>query len=173
MALTIPNRIGWAVAMLAAKASDSLLEVGCGRGVAVGLIAPTLASGRILALDRSATAIAAARERNEMWEVSGRAAFRHSPLRKLEDDGGRFDKIFSINVNLFWTDPRAELPVVRKLLKHNGSLYLFYEPPRAAYRSEIAEKVKNRISGGGFVLRKTIMREVQGSPLLCLIASYG
>jgi SAM-dependent methyltransferase len=169
MAFTIPQRISWAVAMLGAEGPDSLLEVGCGRGIAVALIAPTLTSGRILGLDRSKTAIDAARKRNSKWEASGKAAFVHSPLRDLEAEG-HFDKILAINVNLFWTDPRAEIPVVRRRLKQDGRLYLFYEPPEAARREEIAEKVAARFSGSGLIVRKTIAKDIQGLPQLCLVA---
>ncbi|MGE0240193.1 MAG: class I SAM-dependent methyltransferase [Parvibaculaceae bacterium] len=172
MAPTLPDRIGWAVAMLAAENSDSLLEVGCGRGLAVALLAPRLTSGRILALDRSAAAIAAARARNSTWEASGKARFRHSTLRDLPGGEGRFDKIFAINVNLFWTDPRAELPVVRKMLKKTGRLYLFYEPPAAAQRTAIAEKVAARFSESGLVIRKTVMQDLEKAQL-CLVAVHG
>jgi len=47
---------------------------------------------------------------------SGKFSFRHAALCDFEGDGSRFDKIFAINVNLFWAAPRAELTVVRKLL---------------------------------------------------------
>lgn len=172
MTLAIPERIGWAVGIVDARGPDSLLEVGCGRGAAVGLIAAQLTSGRILGLDRSAGAIAAARKRNSTWEASGKAHFVHSPLSDLASDGDRFDKIFAINVNLFWTDPAAELPVVRKRLKEKGTLYLFYEPPAARRREEIAEKVAAGFSGSGLVIRKTVMEEVRNSPQLCLIAGH-
>jgi cyclopropane fatty-acyl-phospholipid synthase-like methyltransferase len=172
MALTIPRRIDWAVAMLAAEGSDRLLEVGCGRGIAVALVAPRLTSGRILGLDRSETAIAAARKRNSQWEASGKASFLHSSLRDLADEGSHFDKIFAIDVNLFWTDPRAELPVVRRRLRQGGELYLFYEPPEAAGREKIAQKVTAKFSGSGLVVRKTITKDIQGSPQLCLIAGH-
>jgi len=173
MTFAIPQRIGWAVGIVDARGPDSLLEVGCGRGAAVGLIAESLTSGRILAIDRSADAIAAARERNRKWEVSGKAAFLHSPLCDLKDDGKRFDKIFAINVNLFWTDPGPALAVVRNRLKDEGRLYLFYESPQAARRAEIAERVKAKLSGSGLVIRKTVMKEIEDSPQLCLIAGHG
>lgn len=172
MASGIPQRIGWALARVAAQGPDSLLEVGCGRGVAVGLIAPCLTSGRILALDRSATAISAARQRNRKWEASGKARFLHSPLRDLVGND-RFDKIFAINVNLFWTDPRPELPVVRKHLKDKGRLYLFYEPPQGRRRQEIAERVAAGLAGSGLSLDETDMQDAGGLPQLCLVVRHG
>jgi trans-aconitate methyltransferase len=39
---------------------DQLLEIGCGPGVAVGLLCERLVGGRIVAIDRSAAAISRA-----------------------------------------------------------------------------------------------------------------
>ena len=161
MASKIPERIGWAVETLAVGPSDALLEVGCGKGLAAALIAPRLRSGRILAIDRSATAIAAARK------TPGKAVFRHAALADLGAADGPFDKIFAINVNLFWTDAGPELPVVRKLLKKTGRLFLFYEPPAAAQRSRIAVLVREKLAGSGLTVVKSVQKD-DGAPLLCL-----
>ncbi|MFZ5675900.1 MAG: class I SAM-dependent methyltransferase [Pseudomonadota bacterium] len=164
MAVRVPERIGWAVETLAVRPADAVLEVGCGRGLAVSLIAPQLRGGRILAIDRSATAVAAARRG---WETAGQASFRHAALADLGGTEGSFDKIFAINVNLFWTDPRNELPVVRKLLKTTGRLFLFYEPPAAAQREKITRLVKEKLAGSGLTVVSSVQKD-DGAPLLCL-----
>jgi hypothetical protein len=42
----------------------------------------------------------------------------------------RFDKVFAININLFWTRPaQGELALVRQLLCDDGRLDLFYDSP--------------------------------------------
>src|SRR6266508_63397 len=76
----IPERIGWAVETLAVRGDDCLLEVGCGRGVAIAQIAPLLTSGHVLAIDRSATAIAAAKAHNRKSEAAGKVTFRRLAL---------------------------------------------------------------------------------------------
>ncbi|QIG51554.1 class I SAM-dependent methyltransferase [Nordella sp. HKS 07] len=167
MASRIPERIGWAVATLAARTSDRLLEIGCGRGLAVSLIAPRLKTGSILAIDRSATAIAAARRESKSWQGADKAAFRHMALADLDESEGLFDKMFAINVNLFWTDARAELPVVRKSLKKKGRLYLFYEPPVAAQRDGIAGLVRDKLQASGLTV-ETVVKKNDSAPLLCL-----
>lgn len=168
MDATVPERFGWAVGALPIKRSDQILEIGCGRGIAVGLIAPRLSGGRILAVDRSATAIAAARKRNTQWAALDRARFLTAALADLPAAVGPFDKIFAINVNLFWTDPRAELPVVRNLLKKRGRLYLFFEPPAAAQRQRIARLVAEKFSGSGLRVEEVLSRE-EGAPFIGLI----
>jgi SAM-dependent methyltransferase len=164
----LPERIGWAVEMLAVRGDDCLLEVGCGRGVAIAQIAPLLTSGHVLAIDRSATAIAAAKTHNRKWEAAGKVTFRRSALCDLGADISCFDKIFSINVNLFWIDPRAELPVVRKLLKKKGALYLFFQPPIRGQREKIVGRVTEGFSGSDLEIERIVMKS-DGAPLLCLI----
>jgi predicted TPR repeat methyltransferase len=151
----VPERIRQAVAVLDVRPSDRLLEVGCGGGVAVALISPLLTTGTITAVDRSATATARAVRRNEAAILDGRAtiataAFTAPGLTAAGLSGRRFDKIFAINVNLFWTGPaRAELALAAELLAPDGTLYAFYETP-GDRMDEIAEKVTGTFSAGGF-----------------------
>lgn len=165
MAARIPERIGWAVETLAVRPADSVLEVGCGKGLAVSLIVPQLKSGRILAIDRSATAIAATGKGGQ--ETVGKALFRHAALADLDGSEGPFDKIFAINVNLFWTDSKNELPVVRKLLKKTGRLFLFYEPPAAAQRERITRLINEKLAGSGLTVVTSVQKDGD-TPLLCL-----
>src|SRR5688572_20533970 len=129
MTRAIPECIRWAVEQLSLRGGETVLEVGCGRGVAAQLICEVLTSGRLIAIDRSATAMAAAHVRNVAAETSGKARFVHSDLANYDSADALFDVIFAINVNLFWIEPSAELPTIRHCLKPEGRLFLFYEPP--------------------------------------------
>jgi len=62
--MAVPERVRWAVVQLSPGPDEQLLEIGCGPGVAVVLICERLAGGRIVAIDRSATAISRATQRN-------------------------------------------------------------------------------------------------------------
>lgn len=92
----------------------AILEIGRGRGVAAGLICQRLESGKLLAIDRSGTAVAAARARNAAHVEAGKARFEAVSLADLDPvAAGRFDKALAVNVNLFWTRPaRVELDLV-------------------------------------------------------------
>lgn len=122
----VPERIRWAVQTLAVEPTDRLLEIGCGGGVAVELISARLTTGRITAIDRSATMAERARRRNAAHIAAGRAsihtaAFRAPDLSAAGLDTERFDKIFAVNVNLFWTGPaRDELALAARLLTPGG-----------------------------------------------------
>src|SRR5687768_13815854 len=102
MSENIPPLIAWAVATLEFAPDDRLLEIGCGRGVAVALVCERLDSGTILAIDRSAVAIKAAEQRNATHVAAGKAAFRRAVFADADLGDARFDRIFAIRVNFFW-----------------------------------------------------------------------
>jgi SAM-dependent methyltransferase len=130
--VAVPERIRWAVETLDPGPEDRLLEIGCGPGVAVAAVCERLAGGQLVAIDRSATAIARATRRNQAQVAAGRAVLLAAALEDLRPadvlgGGRRFDKVFAMNVNLFWVrSPARALALVRELLDPAGALYLFY-----------------------------------------------
>ena len=159
MAGVVPERIRWAIDLLAPGPDEHLLEIGCGPGMAVALVSERLAGGRIVAIDRSATAIARATRRNAQHLATGRAVLRAAALEQLTpaDLPGartRFDKVFAMNVNLFWTrSPARELDLVRTLLAPGAALYLFYgygSQPGAPAAPRVPGTLVERLAEGGF-----------------------
>ncbi|MEV4894033.1 class I SAM-dependent methyltransferase [Nonomuraea sp. NPDC055795] len=157
--MAVPARLTWAVDTLDVRPGERILEIGCGRGVAAELLCDR--GARVTALDRSATAIKAAELRNRRHLDAGLAVFRLGALEDGIGDGG-YDKVFAVNVNLFWTrSPAGELGLIRNALTGRGALYVFYEPPGRT--EELAEKVGGALAAGGFHV--TTMRE---GGLLCV-----
>ncbi|GAA3468768.1 class I SAM-dependent methyltransferase [Nonomuraea roseola] len=164
----VPQRLSWAVETLAVAPGDRLLEIGCGPGVAVSLVCDLLTTGTITAVDRSATAVERAGARNARHLESGRARILRASLEELRLDGERFDKVFAVNVNLFWTrDPARELAHISSLLAYGGELSLFYEPPSAERASALAADLTRTLSSHG--LTPTVVRG--GERLVCVRAS--
>jgi SAM-dependent methyltransferase len=175
MASTVPERIRWAVEVLAPGPDEHLLEIGCGPGVAVALVCQRLGGGRIVASDRSATAIAHATRRNAQNIASGRAVLRTAALEQLTEadlPGARirFDKVFAMNVNLFWTrSPARELDLIRTLLAPAAALYLFYgygSPPGASAAPPVPAALLEHLAERGFTAETT-----RGPGVVCVRAS--
>lgn len=151
MPSSVPRRLSWAVEQLHVDPGDRILEVGCGRGVAVELICKKLTTGRVTAIDRSATATAAARERNTQSVRDGRAVVHTVALHEMNLPDDSFDKVFAVNVNLFWTgDARVELDLIRGMLRPVGALHLFYEPPDDAHGESLVEKINVHLAAAGY-----------------------
>jgi SAM-dependent methyltransferase len=166
MSPAIPPRLTWAVDRLVLTGDEAILEIGCGRGVAASLVCPLLRDGTITAIDRSATAIKAAKERNETFAVSGKAVFRRAAIEAFE--GGTFDVIFAVNVNLFWLDAKRGLDSVRHLIAKDGKLFLFYEAPSSGQRAKIEATLPGKLAAGGFEVLET--DEPGRSSLLSVVA---
>lgn len=77
-----------------------VLEIGCGSGAAARAVAARLETGHILAIDRSATAIAQARTTSAEEIASGRMSVRHVPAESFVLEHGEvpFDIVFAIRV---------------------------------------------------------------------------
>jgi SAM-dependent methyltransferase len=137
--------------MLDVAPDDQILEIGCGPGAAVALVCDRLDGGRITAIDRSATAIKRANERNAAHVNSGKAVLRHLDLAALHLPGRRFDKVFAVNVSTFWLRPAGpEWAVVKDHLHRHGVFHLFYDTPAAGRARQIAEAVRAALTGHGF-----------------------
>lgn len=165
MTTKIPERLSWAVEVLAVQPDEQLLEIGCGSGIAVSLICQQLTTGKITAVDQSSKMVAAAIQRNQNCVAAGRAAFHTSALSNFT--GQPFHKIFAVNVNVFWLKPAHELRVIKNLLLPEGSLYLFYEPPSASKIPEIADKLAAHLRVGDFSIKATLFKSFG----VCVIAS--
>lgn len=82
----------------------------------------------------------------------------------------RFSKVFAINVNLFWIDPTKELHVVKRLLRPEGALYIFYQPLGPAQLKPLAKKVSRNLEAGSFVVDGAIIGKGLPVASLCVIA---
>jgi ubiquinone/menaquinone biosynthesis C-methylase UbiE len=165
----IPERLRWVIEALAVDPADHVLEIGCGRGIAVMLICERLADGRITALDRSAAAIDAARQANIEHVRDGTVAFHHTELAVVELDSERFDTVFAVNVNLFWVRRATrELAVIDRLLKRDGALHLFYGygRPGIGRSDEIVDTLRASLAEGGFAIGDVVTPRAASSHML-------
>jgi len=88
-----------------------------------------LDSGRLTAIDRSKKMIDMATRRNHGHVAAGRASFGVATFQEATFGEERFDKVFAVNVALFWRQPREALAIVRGLLAPDGALYVLGQSP--------------------------------------------
>ncbi|HSJ09549.1 MAG TPA: class I SAM-dependent methyltransferase [Longimicrobiales bacterium] len=167
----IPRRVTWAVRELDVQPADQILEVGCGDGHALSLIAQT-PGVRVVGVDRSALAIRAATKRNGDGLRSGRVQLVESELAELRL-ADRFTKVFALNVNVFWHRPKKELAVIRDLLVPGGVLLVLFEPPSADQIDEIAGLCRRNLEAGGFSVEEVSRAKLPASVGLLIRATIG
>lgn len=157
--------------MVAPRPNDRILEIGCGTGVAAELVCRRLDNGTLTAIDRSATAIARARARLADQIAAGTLRLHQMPLHEADFDGERFDRIFAVNVNLFWTGDPAALDLVRGLMTPRGRLFLFCQPPSAARMEPLIDRLMRHLIGHRFRPAGVRIEELAGGPAVCITAT--
>ena len=170
MARRIGERLTWALERMAIQPDDTVLEVGCGKGVAVSLVCERLVHGRIVAIDRSASMIAAARAANQSHVSTGRARFENVALAEATFDAACFDTIFAVNVSLFWKHPARELRVAERALRPGGTLYVFHQPPPGGRTDHIADRVAWILDASGFTDVDVTIEDLEMAPAMCVAA---
>ena len=121
------ERLAWAAAVVDPAPGERVLEVGCGHGVLVSLLADRVGPGQVVAVDRSPTMIAAAVRRNRAAVDAGRVRPVAAALVDADLADGDFDVVVSFNVRAFWTPPAPEWDVVRKVLRPGGRVLVAYQ----------------------------------------------
>jgi SAM-dependent methyltransferase len=149
----VPVRVAWAVELVDPLPGDRILEFGCGPGVAAALVADRLDGGRLVAIDRSATAVDRTRARSSEHVRSGRVDVHQVELARFAAPPGAFDKAFAVNVNVFWTaEADAECVVLARVLRPGGVVHLVYGGPPGAGAGvrDIEPVVLNNLERHGF-----------------------
>jgi cyclopropane fatty-acyl-phospholipid synthase-like methyltransferase len=171
MGEVFPARLIWAVDMLAVAPSDRLLEIGCGYGSAVSLICSNLIDGTITAIDRSENRIKIAEKKNAKHIADGKANFISAPLHEVDLGQSQFNKIFAVNVNLFWKKAARELEMIKDRLFPGGAVYLINHPPAADKLCHIADCTAQNLLDAGFGIKAIVVEDK--IPGICVIAEIG
>ena len=123
------DRIEAAVDRMRIRPGDTVLEIGCGHGIAVDLICRRLRSGKVVAIDRSPKMIAAATRRNSEHIASGRAELHVAHMQEFDPQGRRFDLIVALRVGVFHREPKMAREIAQRWLKPGGRLIAEYDEP--------------------------------------------
>ena len=124
------DRIRDFVAALPLRPGLRVLEIGCGPGVAARLVAARIAPGMILAIDRSARAVAQAKAASAAEIAAGSMMVRHCAAEDftLDDGEAPFDLAFAMRVGaLDGRHPEIERPAlgcIRSALVPGGRLFI-------------------------------------------------
>lgn len=138
--------------------ADYILEIGCGTGLAAEQIIPLLKKGKIVAVDQSRTAIDKSVKKNEDAIKQGKAGFIQTAFLEMPKPKKKFDKIFSFNINFFWTQKsiRDEAAMLEKIIDKNGKLFVLYGPLLDGGWEKIKAKVPANLEAAGFSIKEII-----------------
>jgi SAM-dependent methyltransferase len=166
-------RIAWAVGCLDLAPGARVLELGCGHGVALSLVAERLKDGHVVGLDRSPKMTAAARARNRAHVDAGRATILTASLHEADLGDARFDVVFGVHFPpLLRGDPARELATVRRVLAPAGRLYALSQPFSAEEAEPAADHLASVLPRHGLVIERTRIDPLDPSAGVCVVARH-
>lgn len=165
-----PARIKWAIELLELTPDSTVIEIGCGSGIAAERVCEQITgAGSYMGVDQSKAACDAAFARCKSYTPRGKAIFWNKAFDARDREPALFDKVFAINVNIFWTDDGEQVRDIRRIMHNQTRFVLVYEAPSTEQRTKIARILKQRLEPiYGSVITK--LRTADGKPMLAAIA---
>lgn len=114
IALPMLERIGF-------RDDDSVLDVGCGNGWLVRLIASLVPEGAVAGIDLSDQMI---REARELSAGQDRVRFEVGTAERIPFPNASFGRAVSIESAYYWPDPAAGLGEIFRVLQPGGSAWI-------------------------------------------------
>lgn len=118
----------WLVAELTTEmpSPQTVIELGCGPGIALEQLTNAYPEARIFGLDPSTVVLDSARKRNAETIATGRLQLVVGDIRQASDLA-RADLVVACHVVYFWSDPLDELRRIHACLAPDGYLALGYQ----------------------------------------------
>ncbi len=161
------------VDLLEIRASDDVLEVGFGPGLALERCAALATSGRVVGIDHSELMLRKASRRNANAISAGRMELLLGSVERLPQLAARFDKVLAVNVFMFWSDPIEVLRALRKVMKKGGAIALTVQPRRrGATRDDTqasADRMAASLRDAGFGAVRIEILEMAPVPAACVL----
>jgi SAM-dependent methyltransferase len=143
------------LSLLALGPEDRVLEIGFGPGLAIERAAALASRGAVYGIDRSELMLREARRRNAAAIDQGRVVLLLGSAEQLPALPSPLDKVFAINVYMFWKRPAEILRGVRRAMRPGGTIALALQPRNAGASEEdaraAAEAMAGALAEAGFI----------------------
>ena len=171
MALKNRKRSEWVLSLLDLKPTDRVLEVGFGSGADVFRASQTAAF--VAGVDHSEVMVRQARRRNAAAVRVGEVVLQLGSASQLPYPDKSFDKIFCINVALFWKDPVQEIRELGRVLKPGGLVAVAVQPRTKGATEETSRetgrKLVDALSEAGFSQVRLETKPLEPVSVVCAL----
>jgi SAM-dependent methyltransferase len=150
--MTSSERLTWTAALVDPRPGERVLEVGCGHGVLLSLLAARPDVGTVVGVDRSPAMGAAAAGRNQAAVTAGRVRLQVARFTDADLADESADVVVSFNVRAFWTPPAPEWDVVARVLAPGGRVVVAFSLMAPEAGEPIVRAVRELAGARGFAL---------------------
>ena len=117
----------WGLEHIAIAPEATILDVGCGGGGAVKILAQAASRGRVYGVDYAEDVLPTARRVNRALIQQGRVEIKRGSVSDLPFPDDVFDLATAFETTIFWPNLVDDLQEVRRVLKPGGTLLIANE----------------------------------------------
>ena len=117
----------WALSFLPDVTVDSILDVGCGGGMMISILAEKYPKSMIVGMDISETSVKYAREYNRGLVDSKRCRIEKASVSEIPCEDGSFDLAVSCESYFFWPDLVRDMEEVSRVISLGGYIAIISE----------------------------------------------
>ncbi len=136
----------WGLSQLRVASDATVLDIGCGGGAAVRLLAGKLTFGKVIGIDHPLEMVDLSNKVNQPLIKQGRVSIEHGSVSHLPFESGLFDAATAFETIQFWPDLQADLMEVSRVLKSGGTLLVINRLPPADGTGKWTEMLQIRTS---------------------------
>ena len=173
----------WGVGQVSLPRSGLLLDVGCGGGGTVGMLAKMAPEGRVFGIDTSEASVAVSRKANRPLIEAGRVAIIRGTVAALPYEDSGFDLVMTVQSHFFWPDPLSGAREIWRVLRPGGTLVIVSAVLRVEQQvmrrerwSELVQisyqrpdRVQGMLSSAGFV--EIVVNEDAARNRMCAVGT--
>jgi SAM-dependent methyltransferase len=119
----------WGLDHIAIEPDSAVLDVGCGGGKAVSLLAARASNGKVYGIDHSLDMVKLSRKVNQSLIQSDRVEIDHGSVSSLPYSDDMFDVVTAFETIEFWPNLGEDLREVKRILKPSGVLLIVNRCP--------------------------------------------
>jgi ubiquinone/menaquinone biosynthesis C-methylase UbiE len=170
------QRNRWVASLLDVQATDRVLEIGFGPGLAIAELSRRVGpAGHVYGLDRSDVMLRQATRHNAVAIQAGRVTLILGAVDQLPPAlDGPFDAILAVNNLGFWRAPAERLEELRRRLKPGGCIAIASQPrcPGATRSTslEAAGEITDLLQAAGFTQTRTEVLDLD-PPVVCVLGT--
>lgn len=117
----------WALSHITDDEPSWILDIGCGGGMQMSLMAAIFPKANITGLDHSPESVAAASETNSDLIASGRCSVMEGSVEKLPFKDGQFDLVTAFETYFFWPDLKSSIAEACRTVAPGGTILIVSE----------------------------------------------
>jgi SAM-dependent methyltransferase len=119
--------IDWGLSQVKVEPTFTILDVGCGGGRTLTLLAARASSGKVQGIDYADGSVAESRRRNRGLIAAGRVEVHQAAVSRLPFPDHHFDLAIAVETHYYWPDLVNDLREIRRVLRPSGALLIVAE----------------------------------------------